>query len=290
MNCKYAILDDRCILHLSGEDCQSFLQGLITNNVPTAPANAIFSALLSPQGKVLFDFILITTKSGFLIDVSSELAEDLMNKLLFYRLRADVKVHNISESKKIIAVWDGKTVPDNSQLCFEDSRFPSLGQRMILDLNETEIFQADENHVQQSLSDYHRHRTSFGVPELGRDLAAGSYFPHDICLDLLNGVDFNKGCFIGQEVVSRMRHRGTVRKRVVLIRAELPMDLLQSDIQSDNRALGTVFSANETQGAGIVRLDRVRDALGREAGIYCGPVKLQLKSPPWSNYELIPER
>ncbi len=290
MNSKFAILDDRSILFISGKDTYSFLQGLITNNVPTydpvLQANAKFSALLTPQGKILFDFFLITTEGGYLIDVSSQLAEELLTKLLFYRLRADVQIRDISESMKIVAVWDGKADLRSSGLCFEDPRFAPLGQRLVLTQNEFEEYKSDTSDVQQSGSDYRRYRISFGIPELGQDLAPGSTFPHDMCLDLLNGVDFNKGCFVGQEVVSRMRHRGTARKRIVLVRAQTPLDKSQPDIMSENRVLGTVISINDTDGTGIVRLDRVREALERKAPIYCGPVELQLRPPSWSNYEL----
>ncbi|MBC8049825.1 MAG: folate-binding protein YgfZ, partial [Chitinophagales bacterium] len=202
---------NRGVLRVSGPDAGAFLQGLITNDLDkTVDGRAIYTALLSPQGKILFSFFIVRREDAFWIDYPSELAAALAKRLALYKLRSAVAIEDVSEAYCVTATWgEGGIAGEES---FADPRLPPLGYRRISP--RTELVDS---------AGYDAHRIALAVPEGGRDYVYGDAFPHDVCMDLLNGVDFKKGCYVGQEIVSRMQHRGTARRRVVAVVAETPL-------------------------------------------------------------------
>ena len=218
---KAAFLPDRGVIKVGGEDARDFLNGLVTTDVDAGPPGlGRFGALLTPQGKIIVDFLITEAPAGhgggFLIDAPRPLAQPLADKLGFYKLRAKVTVENLSDGLGVLAVWDGEpaTKPD---LAFADPRSETLGWRILV---PEELKQKVADLIGADLVDseaYEAHRIASGAPRGGLDFMYGDAFPHETNMDRLNGVDFDKGCYVGQEVVSRMQHRGTARTRTVKI-------------------------------------------------------------------------
>ena len=218
---KAAFLPDRGVVKVSGEDARNFLNGLVTTDVTLLrPGLGRFGALLTPQGKITVDFLITEAPAGhgggFLIDCPRALAQGLADKLGFYKLRAKVTVENLSDSLGVLAAWDGEPAvkPD---LTFADPRNAALGWRILV---PEELAQKVADLIGAELVDsaaYEAHRIASGVPRGGLDFMYGDAFPHETNMDRLHGVDFDKGCYVGQEVVSRMQHRGTARTRTVRV-------------------------------------------------------------------------
>ena len=239
MNAGAALLPGRSVLEVVGEDRLSFLQGLVTNDVEgLAEREGRFTALLSPQGKILFDFFVVSAGDAFLVDCSSELAANLTKRLALYRLRAKVTIADVSDRWRVGAAWGegaAEWAEANAPVIYPDPRLPALGFRLLVLGSHQPAFSA-------SFADYEAMRIAFAVPEGGKDYAYGDAFPHEACLDLLHGVSFQKGCFVGQEVVSRMQHRGTARTRVLAASAEQSLPHGGADIFAGGFAVGRLGS------------------------------------------------
>ena len=266
---KAAFLPDRGVVKVSGEGARDFLNGLVTTDVTLLqPGLGRFGALLTPQGKIVADFLITEATTGhgggFLIDCPRALAQTLADKFGFYKLRAKVTVENLSEGLGVIAAWDGDlaTKPD---LAFADPRSAKLGWRT---LAAEELAQEVADLMSADLVDsaeYEAHRIACGIPRGGLDFMYGDAFPHETNMDHLHGVDFEKGCYVGQEVVSRMQHRGTARTRTIRVIIEGPSPEPGATILAGDKAVGTMGSTAGSNGLALVRTDRVADAL--EAGV-----------------------
>ncbi|GJE62676.1 CAF17-like 4Fe-4S cluster assembly/insertion protein YgfZ [Methylobacterium trifolii] len=248
-----ALLPDRALVTVTGEDATALLQGVITCNVETLDdAEARLGALLTPQGKILFDFLISRIAGGYRLDVTVDQAQALAKRLSLYRLRAKAEIVP-DPTVAVAAAWDGATTAAEVARV-ADARAPDLGAR----LYATEgAFSADA-----SSEDYHAHRIGLGVPEAGRDFPLGDAFPHEALMDQLGGVDFKKGCYVGQEVVSRMQHRGTARTRI------LPATYAGgeaaepgSEITAGAKVLGLTGSRAGARGLVMLRIDRLADAV-----------------------------
>ena len=216
---KAALLPDRGVVKVAGDDARKFLNGLVTVDTSTVtPGRARFAALLTPQGKIIADFIVAEAAppdgGGFFLDVPRALAPTLVQRLNFYKLRAKVMVEDLSEALGVLAIWDGAAETEFG-LCYADPRLPDLGTRCMLPPHLAAKAAADLGAELVEAADYEAHRIALGVPHGGLDFIYGDAFPHEADMDQLAGVDFDKGCFVGQEVVSRMEHRGIARTRVV---------------------------------------------------------------------------
>jgi folate-binding protein YgfZ len=283
--CKIAELPDRAVIRLSGAGARAFLQGLITNDIDKAAEGiAIHAGLLSPQGKILFDFFVLPDGDGYLLEVAAAQSEGLRQRLGFYRLRAEVQIE-AEPALKVAASWgDAKPskLPFGAHL-FADPRLASLGFRLLLpaDAKLTELGCAVV-----SERDSHAHRVALGVPEGGRDYAFGDTFPHEALFDQLDGVDFDKGCFVGQEVVSRMQHRGTTRKRIVGVEGETDLPGPGAEILAGNMPIGTLGSIDGKSGLALIRLDRAEDARAQGAPLRAGAVVISLRIPEWAHFQI----
>ena len=210
---KAAFLPDRGVVKVSGETARDFLNGLITTDTTELkPGLGRFGALLTPQGKITADFLITEAPAGhgggFLIDCPKALAQGLADKLGFYRLRAKVGIENISDNIGVLAAWDGD-VQIKPDLAFADPRMPGLGLRILL---PEDLAKKAAELIGAELLDssaYEAHRIALGVPRGGLDFIYGDAFPHETNMDRLHGVDFDKGCYIGQEVVPRCCIRDT---------------------------------------------------------------------------------
>ena len=261
-----ALLPDRSVLRVTGAPARHFLNNLVTTDIEKlAAGEARYAALLTPQGKIAVDFFVVAAADGdgeFYIDCPAELAAELRQKLTFYRLRAKVSIDETDYA--VLAVWDGNA-PMNEGIVFRDPRLPALGLRVLL--SEGAARQAQEKSGASSVgaAAYEAYRIGLGVPKGGVDFAYNDAFPHDADLDKLHGVDFRKGCFIGQEVVSRVEHRGTARNRVVPVQIEGQVPGAGATVMAGDKIVGTMGSSAGPVGLAMLRIDRVQDA--RAAGI-----------------------
>ena len=247
-----ALLPDRALVTVTGPDATSLLQGILTCNVETlGEGEARLGALLTPQGKILFDFLISRVANGFRVDVATAKAADLAKRLSLYKLRAQAEIA-ADPTVAVAAAWGGATTSAETA-ALTDSRHPELGQRLYASEG---AFSADALEA-----DYDAHRIGLAVPEGGRDYEYGDAFPHEALMDQLGGVDFRKGCYVGQEVVSRMQHRGTARTRLLAAEFADGTPAPGSEIHAGQKVLGRTGSIAGSRGLAMVRLDRLGDAL-----------------------------
>ena len=277
---RAAILPERSVVRLSGADAAHFLNNLVTSEVEKLePGAARFAALLTPQGKILFDFFVAACTpeegGGFVLDVPRALADDFVQRLNFYKLRAKVSIEPRPDLV-VAVVFDG-IPPDDLGLAFPDSRHRGLGTRVILPREGAEAALKDFTTVDADV--WQQQRIALGVPEGGKDFIYSDTFPHEAAMDALHGVDFEKGCFIGQEVVSRMQHRGGARKRVVPVAYDGPAPMPGVEIKAGDRPVGYMGSGANGRGLAMLRLDRVEEAIKAGGKLEGGGIALRLVEP-----------
>lgn len=249
---------DRTVLKLSGADRLSWFDGLITNSLK---GDINFAALLTPQGKIIADFFVIAREDDLLIDVSGTFETDLLKRLKIYKLRADVDVSSTDLS--VYAAWDGE-----GDEGYADPRHPALGRRIIGD-------HLDATH---EADDYNAHRLALSVPDSHWDFDTAQMFPVDVNMDQLNGVDFKKGCFVGQEVVSRMKRKTIVRKRARGFSVEGGGE--PSPITAGDRVVGEALHIHNGFGMALMRLDRLADT---DAPLKLGTSSITLLEPSYGD-------
>jgi folate-binding protein YgfZ len=238
--------------------------------------------LLTPQGKIIVDFLITEAPSGhgggFLIDCPRALAQALTDKLNIYKLRAKVTVENLSDSLGVLAAWEGDPAvkPD---LTFADPRNAALGWRI---LAPEELAQKVAELIGADLADsaaYEAHRIAAGVPRGGLDFMFGDAFPHETNMDRLHGVDFDKGCYVGQEVVSRMQHRGTARTRTIRVIVDGAAPEAGADVLAGDKPVGTMGSTAGHNGLALIRVDRTADALAAGVVLTAGGIAIRIAEP-----------
>jgi len=279
---RIAELSRRGVVAVSGADATVFLGDLITADIKRlAPLAATYGALLTPQGKILFDFIILNEGERFLIDLARERIPDFIKRLGFYRLRAKVEIEDLSEDFVILAAWGSEAPPIVDGMVVADPRLVTLGFRAAVPTGAESV--PDYSLVGEA--EYDAHRLALGVPEGGIDFAFGDTFPHDADMDQLGGVDFSKGCYIGQEVVSRMEHRGTARRRIVQAIGDRALPASGTTILAGGKPVGTLGSSAGSEGLALVRLDRAREARDAGAVFKAGEATIELKIPAWARFD-----
>jgi folate-binding protein YgfZ len=285
---KAALLPDRGVVKVAGHDARKFLDGLVTSDVDkVAPGTPRFAALLTPQGKILFDFIIAEAPTedggGFFLDCPRPLAANLVERLNFYKLRAKVIAEDLSEVLGVLAVWDGAGATEYG-LTYPDPRLPALGQRCMLPphLAGEAAEELDADLVEPAR--YEAHRIALGVPRGGLDFVYGDAYPHETDMDQFAGVDFDKGCYVGQEVVSRVEHRGSGRTRIVPIEYESFAPEAGVPVAAGETNLGTMGSSAAGHGLAKLRLDRVEEALAAGRPLVAGGVAIRVVKPTWARF------
>ena len=244
----FAKLDSRALVAVTGEGWRAFLQGLITQDVEgLAEGGMRFSALLTPQGKFLFDMFVIAGADGCLLDVQADQREALIQRLTMYRLRAKVGIEVVEGA--VWAAW-GSNVDGRWSA---DPRLSELGWRAIDPSLPSGARVADE-------AAYDAHRLSLGVPDTSRDCVPDKTYPLEADFDLLDAIDFKKGCFIGQETTSRMKRRGAIKSRMLPIDFDGPPPAPGSEILAGDLRAGEVLSGQDGRATALVRLDRIAGA------------------------------
>jgi len=269
------LLDDRAVLAISGPQARDFLQGLVTNDIVEglAPGAGLYTGLLSPQGKILFDFLVTEGDGALLLDVARDARDALLKKLKMYRLRAKLEI----EARDQLAVFvDLETHPQNRvvsyadrAVSFPDPRLAALGTRSI-------GARAEMPNNLPGPRAYHQHRLALGVPE-GGDFGFEKIFALDAGLAELNGVSFTKGCYIGQELTSRMKHRATSRKRILTVKAEAPLPA-SGIVAKGGAEIGELISTHGNTAFALIRLDRLEDAQG---DVTAAQIPVALHKPAW---------
>jgi tRNA-modifying protein YgfZ len=287
---KIAVLADRGVVGVTGADAVKLLQGIITNDMDLLSAQpAIHTALLTPQGKILFDFFVVKAPDGFWLEAAADKTADLAKRLTLYRLRAKVDINDRSAEYRVFALWGGapEALAGAASTQFPDPRLAALGRRGLTRTPLAPDFTAASRALEVPAQDYHAHRIALGVPEGGKDYTFGDAFPHDADLDQLHSVSFAKGCFVGQEVVSRMQNRSHVRKRIVAIVGDAPL-LAGAAITAGPAVIGTVGSVAGSDALALVRLDRAAEAVAKGTRLMADGVAIALRKPDWANFELAP--
>ncbi len=274
MHKKAAMLEDRGVVSVTGADATTFLQGLLTNDVERLePGQARYAALLTPQGKILFDMIVVRgpgEEPSYLIDCAGVQAADLARRLGFYKLRAKVAIADVSADRAVAAFWGDEPPSVDEGLLYADPRDPRLGWRAILPRPIAAAVGSEH------AGEYEGLRIAVGAPKGGLDFAYADAFPHDANLDLLHGVDFDKGCYVGQEVVSRMKHRGTARKRIARVKLGGPAPAPGTPVLDRELAVGALGSSSGREALALIRLDRAEEAKAAGRTLSAGGVDLAL--------------
>jgi folate-binding protein YgfZ len=291
---KAALLPDRGVVKVVGDDARQFLNGLFTADIgKVTPDNSCFAALLTPQGKIIVDAIVAEAPArdggGFFLDVPKALAKTCVDRLNFYKLRAKVMVEDLSEVLGVMAAWDGDAVTEYG-LCYGDPRLPTLGRRIMLPPHLAAEAAADLGAEQVAAAAFEARRIALGVPRGGLDFTYGDAFPHEADMDQLHGVDFHKGCFVGQEVVSRMEHRGNARTRIVPVAYEGFAPDAGAAVTAAEKPVGTFGSSAGGRALAMLRLDRAEDALAAGHALVAGAVTLRLVKPDWARFAFPGER
>lgn len=281
---QVAILPDRGVVAVTGPDAEALLQGLITNDMGLLRSQrAIHAGLLTPQGKILFAFMVVRHDGGYLLELAKPMAGDLVKRLLMYRLRANVDIRDVSADYTVAAVLGGTLPGAAGEAVIPDPRCAALGGRLLVSL--TSDWMLGENAPIAAPADsFHARRVELGVPEGGRDYLFADTFPHEANFDVFNGVSFEKGCFVGQEVVSRMQHRTTVRKRVVRISAGEDLPPTGTDITTGTVVIGRLGTVAGRAGLAFLKLDRVEDAIQKGNAIAAAGVPVAVASDDLARY------
>ena len=236
---------ERAVLGLEGPEAEAFLHNLVTaDTLGLADGEARYAALLTPQGKILFDFFVLKTAAGYLLDCAASQREELVKRLMFYRLRAKVVI----AARDDLEVGVAADRPQGA-MAYVDPRTPLIGWRIIADKGKL-----------NAGSSYHEARIALGLADSDGDIGSGQLFPHEANFDQFGAVSFAKGCYIGQEVVSRMEHRATARSRILPVAFDGTAPPRDTAIRSGEKIIGSVLSSIGNRALALMRLDRLSEA------------------------------
>ncbi len=289
-DCSIAALPGRRLIRVAGEDARDFLQGILTQDLAAVDAaGAGFAAVLTPQGKILFDFMIVPSEGGYLIDVDAEAAPALLKRLKMYRLRAKVDIEPREDlgAAAIFSADGDPGLPECARasagktgaVVFTDPRLAALGGRLIA--REESLAALQGAFAPASADDYHARRIAFGVPEFGADYGLEDVFLLDVNADALNGVSYRKGCFVGQEVTSRMKRKGEVRRRTLIVDFDEPAPAKGVVVSADEATLGEITSASGAGALALIRLDRWEKAKTGAAALNCDGRDVRLRLPSY---------
>ncbi|MDP9195876.1 MAG: folate-binding protein [Pseudomonadota bacterium] len=237
MPCFFTELPDRAMIRVTGADRKSFLGGLLTNDVAgLAEGQVLYAALLTPQGRFLHDMLVLDQGETLLLDTEAGRCADLIRRLSLYKLRADVQFRDETTQWAVLALW-GDCPPVPSALA--DPRHPDLGWRLYVSRAD----QVPAGMQRGTFDDYNRHRIQLAIPDGSRDMTPEKSFIMDFGLDALNGISFTKGCYVGQELTARMKHRDLTKRRLVSVRVDSPLPVRGTEIFQDGKPVGEILSS-----------------------------------------------
>ena len=264
----------RGLVCVSGPDAATLLDGLLTHNVAGAgPVACVYTAMLTPQGKFLFELFILAPETGtYWIDVSDPAS--FAKRLSLYRLRSKVTIEDKSEAYVVGAVWHAEALPAGT-ICYADPRYPDLPQRFIAP--RVELSSEAEN----AFGDYEQARLGLGVPDLAADLLVEKDFILEGLMDEMGGVDFHKGCYVGQEMTSRMKRRTTVKTKLCRVRFDGAAPAFETPILADGWEVGRMRTGGPGHGLALIRFDRAQKAISEGQILRAGDQAIRLDPPSW---------
>ena len=262
---------ERGIIAVSGKDRVRFLQGLITNDIHKATDdNVIYTCLLTPQGKFLFDFFIVSQDGMYLLDCAASQVQALMQKLNMYKLRSDITIEDKSASYSVFSgfgqnIFDtigiqasrGKILHLEEGIAFVDPRVEQLGVRWILP-NGTVPSLAEKKFSENTLEEYELLRISLGVPDGTSDLVSEKSFPLQYKMEEMHAIDFEKGCYVGQEVTARSKHRGNIRKTLFTVQSDQILPPPGTVVTFEEKEIGELRSSVKTLGLALLSIEVVK--------------------------------
>ena len=283
----YVVLEDRGVVSVGGAEAGPFLQGLASNDIErVSDRQGIYAALLTPQGKFLHDFFVLRQGDDYLLDCEGSRVGDLGRRLVAYRLRADVALADATEDFQVIALFGGgedafglppgagAAAPCEGGTVMRDPRVAELGLRAILPRSTDLSFLERAGFARGAGADYERHRIAHGAPDGSRDMEVGRVTLMECGFDALNGVDFEKGCYVGQELTARTKYRGLVRRRLALVSLEGPLPPAGTPITAGEREVGEIRSGLDDRALAVLRLERVAAALQAGTPLIAGETRV----------------
>ena len=288
---KVYILEDRGLLFISGDDAKEFLQNIITNDInAVSENNSCFAGLLSPQGKYLYDFIVVKHKSGYFLDCEKKIIDELYKQLTLYKLRSKVEILNLSNEFVIAALHkdkflelentqdlNGYTTKFREDTVFLDPRNTELGARLIINLEKLYLSLKKLNLQSSNIDEYYSLSHSLGIPQINTKELQNKLFGIECNFEELNGIDFKKGCYVGQENTARIKHKNKLSKRI------LPITVLEGKLDDEiikinNNEIGKVLIKNNKPFA-LIKLKEKDFEFNKE--INCNKAKILFKKPQW---------
>jgi folate-binding protein YgfZ len=274
-----AYLSDRGVVKVTGADATMFLHKIVTNSVLDIPAGeSRYSALLTAQGKLLFDFFVVPlpegSDAGYFLDCLREASADFAKRLNFYKMRWKIAIEDVSDTLGVAAVWGTDAPPAIDGTVARDMRSPGMGFRVIANRAALAALTPSD------AAGYEAHRITCGVPKGGLDFPYGETFVHDANLDFLHGVDFKKGCYVGQEVVARVHFRNSARKRILKVRFDGPTPEPGTPVMIGEANIGEIGSSIGSEGLAALRIDRLEEAKADGATVTAGQARVEVSVPP----------
>ena len=284
-----ALLPDRGVVSVTGPDARGFLDNLITNDMGLLDTQeAIHAALLTPQGKILFEFFVVKTPVGYLLETALDQTAALAKRLALYKLRAKIEIKDAPGEVIVAASFGDVRARPPGAIAFVDPRTERMGDRLLLPAPAVGDLVAKTAARRMPPEFLTARRIALGVPEAGRDYPLGDAFPHEADFDLFHGVSFAKGCYVGQEVVARMQNKTVVRKRVTRVTGAEALaagtEVKVGDVKVGGAVIGSVGSVAGNQGLAMLRLDRVIEALDKGQPIAAGAVPITVDPEALQRY------
>ena len=291
-------LENRGIIAVSGEEATSFLQGLVSNDVTkVSNEQAVYAAFLTPQGKFLFDFFILRDGGRLLLDCEADRADDLMRRLNMYKLRSKVSLENATGDYRVIALIGedalaslgldpvpGMAKPLDGGIVFVDPRLSALGARAILPGDKAEAAPFLNDFTQIGNDAYDRLRLELGIADGARDLTVEKALLMESGFDELNGIDWDKGCYMGQETTARTKHRGLVKKRLMPVMIDGPLPAAGMPVFSGDREIGEMRSGRDGLALALIRLEELDPENGPAPTFTSGEARVTPKSPDWASF------
>ena len=285
------VLEDRGLLYLNGEDVKEFLQNLITNDIEKVTDEmSCFAALLSPQGKYLFDFLIVKHKGGYFLDCEKKNIDELYKKLALYKLRSKVEILNLSNEFVVAGIshekflsfenskdTEGFTIKYREDPIFLDPRLKKLGARLIINLEKLYLSLKKLELTTANVEDYYNLSHKLGVSQIDNIDLQNKIFGIECNFEELNGIDFKKGCYVGQENTARIKLKNKLSKRL------LPIQLIEGELKEEvikynENEIGKVLIKNKFPFASIKYLNENFDEKNE---FKCGNAKIKIIKPSW---------
>lgn len=295
---SWTVLDDRGVVAVTGDDRAAFLQGLVSNDVlKLSDSRALYALFLTPQGKFLHDFRMAETGAAILLDPETERRADLMRRLRMYKLRSKVALDDRADTLAVVALFGGDAlerlgltaeagaaVPFGGGVVFTDPRLPALGARGFLPREGLAAALEAAGFAAADTDAYDRLRLAHGVPEGSRDLIPEKSIPLENDLDDLNAISWNKGCYMGQELTARTKHRALIKKKLFAVTIEGPLPEPGTVVTLDGREIGELRSGSGTTALALLRLEDVATAEQDGSPLVSAGSALSPRKPAWAGF------